>query len=358
MPYVTAGFFTNLGVGKVVAGVLAFVANVAITVVISTGLNKLFGKSADNNLGGFENRMQMVRSPIAPRQIVYGEARVSGPLILAHVTGSKNEYLNMIVAVAGHEVNEIGDVYLDDEVVIEGSGTTPIAKYTGFIDCVKLLGTDAQTVDSTMDTNMGGTWGTNHRLRGIAAIYLRLLWDPDKFPGGVPNVSCVVQGKKLYDFRDTTTAYGTNPILALYDFMTNARYGLGIPAADLDIAASGTWEVAADVCDELQPLDAGGDETRYTVNGSTDTGARPTETINTLVAAMAGRLYYVSGEYRVYAGAYEAPSITLDEDDLVGPITVATDIPRREKFNSIKGVFANPVADWELTDFPSQECRL
>lgn len=344
------------GVGATAAAVttaVTFALHIIVPTVISLGLNKLLNKKPSSNLGNFEGRTQMVRSPISPRQIIYGQARVSGPLVFAHTTGNSNEYLHMIIALAGHEVEEISDVYLNDEIAISGSGTTPISKYTSHLQCVKLLGTDAQTAHATMTSNMSGVWTSNHRLRGIAAIYLRLKWDADVWPGGMPNVSCVVKGKKLYDFRDASTAYSANPVLALYDFMTNARYGLGIPAAALDTAES--WEAAADVCDEAVDLDTGGTEPRYTVNGVTSTSAAPTETIDSLTQAMAGRLFYIAGEYRLHAGAYETPTITLDEDDLAGPIVVRSDIPRREKFNSVKGTFANPDDEWQPVDFPAIE---
>ena len=35
-------------------------------------------------------------------------------------------------------------------------------------------------------------WTAAHRLAGCAALYLRLTYDPDAFPGGIPNITRIV----------------------------------------------------------------------------------------------------------------------------------------------------------------------
>ena len=49
----------------------------------------------------------MVRSPIAARQIIYGQAKVLGVLVYISTTGTKNEFLHMVIAIAGHEVEAL-----------------------------------------------------------------------------------------------------------------------------------------------------------------------------------------------------------------------------------------------------------
>jgi hypothetical protein len=50
-------------------------------------------------------------------------------------------------------------------------------------------------------------WTSAHRLRGIAYVYVRLKFNQDAFPGGIPNISAIVQGKKVLDTRTSTTAF-------------------------------------------------------------------------------------------------------------------------------------------------------
>jgi hypothetical protein len=49
--------------------------------------------------------------------------RKGGTTTFIEATGTENKYLHIVVAMAGHEVEEIGDIYINDEIVtIDGSG--------------------------------------------------------------------------------------------------------------------------------------------------------------------------------------------------------------------------------------------
>ena len=87
-----------------VAAVLKFAALTAA----SMAANKLLApKTPGFSDSSLADRTQMVRSPIAARQIVYGESKVSGVMVYISTTGTKNEFLHMVIALAGHEVEEI-----------------------------------------------------------------------------------------------------------------------------------------------------------------------------------------------------------------------------------------------------------
>jgi hypothetical protein len=51
-------------------------------------------------------------------------------------------------------------------------------------------------------------------------------------------------------------------------------------------------------------------------------------------------------------GAWTAPSVSFDEDDIRGGIQVSTRHSRRENFNAVRGVFAGIETEWEFTDYP------
>ena len=46
------------------------------------------------------------------------------------------------------------------------------------------------------------------------------------------------------------------------------------------------------------------------------------------------------------------PTLTLDEDDLRGSITVSTRHSRRENYNTVKGTFRGEESNWQVTDYP------
>lgn len=73
---------------------------------------------------GLKDRYAMVKTATEPRQIVYGRARVSGPILFAHSTGSKKEFLHIVVALAGHECDAIESIMLNDVVLPAANATT------------------------------------------------------------------------------------------------------------------------------------------------------------------------------------------------------------------------------------------
>jgi hypothetical protein len=64
-------------------------------------------------------------------------------------------------------------------------------------------------------------WTSDHRLRGIAYLYVRLAFLNAHFKQ-VPQVSAIVRGKKLTDTRTGQTVYSPNPALIARDYLTDS----------------------------------------------------------------------------------------------------------------------------------------
>ena len=94
------------------------------------------------------------------------------------------------------------------------------------------------------------------------------------------------------------------------------------------------------------------DEPRYTANGSFTTDSAPREVLGLLLAAMAGKAVHVGGRWSIYAGGFEVPTLSLDENDLVGSVQVQSMMSRRESCTAVKGVFTDPQT-WQPTSFPA-----
>jgi hypothetical protein len=343
---VTYGAQLAIGAEIAVALKLAMVTFVVSGAAYLMAENK--AKSAFQNQS--TGRMVSRRDPISPQRVIYGRVRAGGPVVYMETTSVSNEYLHLVIVLAAHEVNDIEKIYFDDkEVTLDANGDATDAIYAGYVRIKKALGTDNQAAFADLVAESNGYWTANHRLLGRAAIYVRLKFSTDVFPNGIPNITAIVQGKKLYDPRTLTTTYSTNPALVIYDYLSNARYGLGFAAAEIDSAAA---IAAANICDETVPLAAGGTEARYAANGTFDTAETPEDILNKLVTAMAGKLIYTNGKWVILAGAYNTPTITLDEDDLRSGMRIKTKVSRAQQFNSIKGLFASPDNLWQPTDFP------
>jgi hypothetical protein len=93
-------------------------------------------------------------------------------------------------------------------------------------------------------------------------------------------------------------------------------------------------------------------EVRYTCNGTFDTDEKPKDVIGKLLTSMQGKVTYQGGEWIILPGAYRNPTITLDENDLDGPIKVTSRISRSQTFNAVKGVYINPLDFYQPNDFP------
>jgi hypothetical protein len=109
---------------QVVAAVAAFWAayGTVITVVavaISVAYSAYMMASMETpNYGSNEltDRSQTIRSSVQPHRMIYGEVVVGGVLVFGISHGENNKYVSLVVALAGHEVEEIGDVYLGDRL--------------------------------------------------------------------------------------------------------------------------------------------------------------------------------------------------------------------------------------------------
>jgi hypothetical protein len=347
----------DVGLSVAAANAVMFVLKFIATTAASMAASKLLAPKAPSYSDpSLTDRSQMIRSPIAARQIVYGQTKTSGVIVYISTTGTKNEYLHLVVALAGHEVEEIGDVYFNDELALTGAGSAAQGRFTGYAEIYKKLGSDTQTVETNLQTATAsltnGKWTSNHRLRGIAYIYVRLVWNQEVWTGGIPNISAVVKGKKVYDPRTTTTAYSANPALCLRDYLTSSL-GMAMSSAEIDDTAV---SAAANICDEdveIKPVTSPATyENRYEANGVLYTSASPDENIGKLITAMGGLIAYSGGKVVVYAAGYRIPTVTLTEKHFAGQMTVQTKTSARDRVNGVKGVYVSPENDWQPSDFP------
>lgn len=125
-------------------------------------------------------RKTAIRSPVASRTVIYGEARVAGPLVYAGSSGSASEYLHLVMPLAGHEVDSIGDVYLTDKLSNDAqfslTDTTQTYKTVDFL----LDGTYAggETVSVTLNGQLYSTSGAGSLAATVAALVAAAQADP------------------------------------------------------------------------------------------------------------------------------------------------------------------------------------
>lgn len=342
---------------KVANAVVAVVNFVALTAASMAASKLLAPKMPSFSDASLSERSQMVRSPIASRQIIYGTAKVSGVVVYMSTTGTKNEYLHMVVALAGHAMEEIGDVYFNEDLALTGSGSSAnTGRFVGKAEIYKQLGGSAQVAQpqlvSATSGLTDGKWTNAHRLRGISYIYVQLTWDTEIFANGIPNISAIVKGKLVYDPRTTTTVWSANPALCLRDYLTESL-GLAMDSNEIDDTAI---TAAANICEEqvqVLPVSPTTYENRYECNGVLSTSESPDSNIGKLLSSMGGLIAYSGGKIVLYAAGYRIPTVTLTEKHFAGGMSVQTRTSARDRVNAVKGVYVSEANQWQVSDFPS-----
>jgi hypothetical protein len=154
------------------------------------------------------------------------------------------------------------------------------------------------------------------------------------FPGE-PEIRFTIRGKNdIYDPRTGTTGYSNNWALCVADVITDAAFGLG----DTSGVNQAQLIAAANVCDEQVAL-AAGTESRYTLNWHYDTSLAPGDAIDQMMAAAAGRVSRVGGEWFIWPAYWQGPSFSFDESALADKIQWSPTRGFSDLFNRVTGTY-------------------
>lgn len=395
IPFVAAAI-AALGVGATTATVIA---TVLVSTLVAVG-SSLAATALAGNRGGMSDRGPTLSfraaAPAAP--IIYGQTRVGGPVMFMHTSGVEkahdNRLLWLFIALAGHEVEEIGDIYFSDEVIpfddestiysafdptlytfygaAQGVGASaPGGGLRSAAFRIRHLGGPNQTADKNA---RAAIWGIpdiiaeGDTYKGIAYVSVQLKWVANAWPSGPPNISAMVKGRKVYDPREpshdiadpSTWDWSDNAALCVADYLRGCPMdtGGGVVVRPYGVQASDEaidWDsvaTAANICDESVAKASGGFEKRYTCNGLLDSDLTPEGGLRQLLSAMAGSCVWSGGVWKIFAGAYRTPSVTLGDDDQCGPSRTQAKRARRDLFNGVKGKFRGPKTFYQTTDFP------
>ena len=366
-----AGLATAIGAAAAAGGITSALvffglkswAAFAAWAALGAGLSMVSRALAPKpNLGAqLRGITQTTREPAGTRKLVYGKMRVGGQVVFIAHSGDDNKYLHMAIAFASHEIESYEEIWFNDKKVWTATGGFQ-SDWGTYVTIDRKYGTAAQSA-STQLVNANTQWTTDHKLSGIAYVAFKLEWDADKFPQGVPNITAVVKGKKVYDPRDSnqsatnasTWTFSQNPALCLRDYLIDDKYGLG---EDRTLIDSTSLTAAANLCDETQ--NSGSDiystsgQKRYKLDGVIDAANNIKDNIEQMLSAMGGNLTYSGGKYFIKGAEYVAPTVTFDEADCVSDVSVQTKQSRRGVYNGVKGIFVAENKNWKVLDYPAQ----
>jgi hypothetical protein len=389
-----------------------------------------------------KDREVMIRSAIAPRRVIYGRDRVSGPIVYAQSSGDKGQYLHLVIALAGHECDEIetiyfGDVALPDanangdivsgefaktikhdaresgsgatltllhepttilavtqfvprvsngesggtrwvdvavDYTISGQVVTPAVQEglttvtyewsdpsgTPYVRVRKHLGGAGQAADAELVAVSDGAWTSEHVGVGVCYLYVRLEYNVEVFGQvGVPNISCVLRGRKIRDPRDGVTRWSDNAALCTASWLRDSDYGLtamAVEVPDSEVIA------AANICDEqVQIGGVLGDapiyqpvyQSRYVFNGSFASDQSPRDVLADMLSGMAGSCVWSQGRWLVRPGAARTPTVTIGADQLAGgAVQIVPKASRADLFNAVRVTYRDPSQGWAEVQAP------
>lgn len=373
-------------VAKAVAAfsIKKFLTTLAINVFLSFVTNKMFGPKRPRGGIGFSGVQVTTRGALEYRKIVYGQALVSGPVVYSNTSGDNNENLWHLIALTGHESDSFVSVWLDgDEIPVadidwtagtggaDGSGTGDVStsawvgeSSTTAVKVFYYTGHADQVVAGSLNTAFSD-WGTNNRLRGVTYVVFQTIYDKNTekiWEHGIPrNFKALIKGRKIYDPRlDSTNGgsgshrYGTestwewsdNPALCVADYLIS--YMSVDPATDIN------WQSVADAADDCEAtvaIPTSVTEQRFTCNGAISVGQSHRDILNHLLSSMDGKLSYSGGQWALRASVWESSSVSIDENDLAGPVDIRGSSPRNERFNTVRGFYVDPERKYELVEF-------
>ncbi len=332
------------------------VGYIATTLVTSALLSALTPKPDFGSGAGSGGLLVNGKGATEPAQVVYGQIRKGGTVTFVESTGDNNKILHQIIVLAAHEVEEIGDIYLNDEVVTMSNEDVTSAPFNGYVKIYKHRGdqtsindTFANSSSTLASTIISETNADNDFVgKGLAYLYCRFTYDQDAFVNGLPVVTAVVKGKKVVKTVsgvDQSAAYSNNAAWVIKDYLTS-NYGMNDDSIDYS-----TFESAADVCDQTDILSDGTEQ--YTINGVINLNQPLRTVLEQMMTSCGGTLFWGAGMWKLYAGEFTAPTKTFTLDDLRSGISLDTRVSSRDNFNKVTGTFIDKDQDWISADYPA-----
>lgn len=229
----------------------------AIYVAAAVTISSVYGaqqrrKATAAYNASLKDRELMIRSAVAPRRVIYGRDKVSGPIVYAQSTGDKGQYLHLVLVLAAHECDAVEEIWFNDvKLPALGAG--------GFVTSGEFARSDEANTHSRRSegvTSAGGTYTLSEPASKVTSVSIAY----ETGPGGTsspltgwahtpgtalitgldPSISVVVN----YEWIDTSAG---QPV------RIKVHLGGAGQVADPDLVAEsgGTWtsaHVGAGIC--------------------------------------------------------------------------------------------------------------
>ena len=326
----------SAGVAAVIGNAVLAVSSAVIAAAPALGLSIISNLLFRPSVPKAEDGNYPIHQTIPPRQAGYGAARIAGFYMLYEVTTENHS--RDVLALHDGQIDSFVRFYLSqDEVTFESDGRTvnalPDGRYsTGHVLIDTRLGLPTETAYAPIISDLPGVWTAQHRGDGIASLALYCNSTAQSnfskyYPNGLPLPSVLARLRRVWDYRvagqsptdPTTWTWSANCFLCLCHYLCFAGDGPGFDYTQRIIPQLASWIEAANVCDEVVPLKAGGNEPRYQLGGIYRYDNDPADVIKNLLDACDGWIGEDGqGGLVAYAGKFYAPTLTIPADHIIG----------------------------------------
>lgn len=357
------------------------VAAIGISLALSSASAMLFGpKVPDSQL----SRLNVSLEPTTPRKAVFGTTAMNLDLRYHEASGTNQEYIDYIIAVAAHKVKSIDEIWFEEKQAWTASGGVT-STYSGYLTVSTITEGSAS---SYFTVNSGTKWGSAQRLTGCAQVKLRIKRsgpdDKTQSPlvNGLPSrITIIGNGALLYDPRKDSTVPGgsgahrandqttwgnytaaddtDNPVLQLLWYLMGWKInnqlsiGCGVPPERIDLES---FITAANICDETVSLNGGGTQKRYRTSGTASDADNRMDVINTFLSCMNASLRDNAGKLSITVIKNDLADyvLTFTDGDIIGEFEWNQTRGLNESYNKARGRYVDPSYNslYQLVDYP------
>ena len=359
MPQFIIPILVAAGASTTIATIGAYVIGAALTLGATRLLTKRAlskARSGSRDAGG---RIQLPPATDNKIPVVYGKAFIGGPIIDAHLT-TDQKTMYYVVALSEKTDNgtiSFGDVYYDGKLVTFTSdglgGTTRVQSLT--------VNTATPQVDNRVDGkifmyfyNNGSTsptnttlnaydvmpsWDNTYTMTNCAFVIVRVDYNTDAATTSLGGIQA-----QVINTESTQSTGVYRPGTAIYDYLTNTRYGCAVPVAKVNSASLTALNTYSDGTITYTPVGGGSaTQPRYRVNGPLDTSNNCLENLQILVDTCDSWLQYseMSGEWKVVANKpYTGTVYDVTSSNIIGGIQVSP-LDLNDTFNELEVAYPN-----------------
>jgi hypothetical protein len=330
------------------------------------------------------SRLNVGLDPSTPRKVVFGTTAMPLDIRYHESSGTDQEYVDYIVAVAAHKVTSIDEIWFEEKQAWTASGGVT-ATYSGYLTVTtRTEGTSGNYIS----INGGAKWGSSRRMTGCAYLHLRIKRTGNSkkaespLVGGLPSrVTVIGNGALLYDPRKDSTVPGgsgshratdqttwgaytdaddcDNPVLQLLWWLLGWKIngklsvGSGVPYTRIDMPS---FITAANICDESVTLAIGGTQKRYRTSGTASDADSRMEIIDTFLMSMNGTIRDNGGKLKLTVMKNDLAEyvLQLNETVMLGDFDWQQTGSLTENYNVARGRFVDPSNNslYQMVDYP------